>query len=187
MSELIKPKSVHLSKSEPERAYVSVRRVAYFAVLTAIAVILSIIESMLPLPAPAPGVKLGLANMVTLILLLDEPNPICAIGVTVLRCLLSSLLSGVFSTLLFSMAGGLISCILMWFLLHFNYTFSPIGISVAGAIAHNAVQLGIASLIARTPAVFGYLPILLISGIVAGVATGIITVRTRKIFTILNR
>ena len=149
--------------------------------LAAIAVVLSAAESAIPVPVPAPGIKLGLANAVTLFMLLNEGNPAYAAGVTLARCVLSALITANFSALLFSLSGGLVSCVLMWMLLQFNFSLSAYGVSVAGAISHNMAQLATASLIARDPAIMGYAPVLLIVGAVAGFAIGYLAIQIDRI------
>jgi heptaprenyl diphosphate synthase len=155
--------------------------------MAAVAVVLSAVETLIPIPAPAPGIKLGLANVVTLTLLIGERSPAYALAVTAVRCIILSLVAGALSTLLFSLAGGLASCLVMWFLLRLNFIFSTIGVSVAGALSHNVAQLAAAAAIAGDAAVFGYLPILLIAGVAAGCATGLITVRMGAIFKIMRK
>ena len=165
----------------------SVRRISYFAVLTAAAFVLSAAESMIPVPVPAPGFKLGLANTVTLIVLINEKNPLYALVITIIRCILTTIILGAFSSLLFSLAGGIFSCIVMWFLLRLHFIFSVIGASVGGAITHNMAQLSAAALIARDTAVYSYMPILLAAGMAAGFATGFIAVRINRIIKIPNK
>ena len=167
--------------SEPGSTRRTVRLVTYYALLTSVAFVLSAAESMIPIPAPAAGVKLGLANIVTLILLLDDRGLVSALAVTTIRCVLTAFAFGTLSTLIFSFTGGITSCITMWLLLHFNYTFSAMGASVAGALSHNLAQLAAASAIARDFAILGYLPILLAAGVAAGCATGYIALRVRNI------
>ena len=167
--------------NEPQTPRWKIRRIVYYALLTAVAIVLSAAESMLPIPAPAAGVKLGLANIVALVILLDDKNPAPALAVTAIRCALTAFVSGTLSSLIFSFAGGISSCMTMWLLLHFNYTFSTVGASVAGALSHNIAQLAAASAIAHNFAILGYLPILIISGIAAGCAIGFISLRVHKI------
>ena len=157
------------------------RKLILYSVFSAAAVALSAVESMIPVPVPVPGVRLGLANVVTLVILLNERTPVPAIAVTIVRCTLSALLLGAFSSLLFSLAGGVISCLIMWLLLHFNFTWSPVGISVFGALTHNVAQLATAALIARNTAVFSYLSPLLIAGAATGFATGFISLKLKRI------
>ena len=153
------------------------RRAAYFAVLTAAAAVLSAVESLVPVPVPAPGVKLGLANSVTLFVLYKEKKLPGALGVTAARCAIAALAAGSFSSLLFSLSGGLFSCVIMWLLLHYNFALSAVGVSAAGAVSHNAAQLAAASLFARDPAILSYAPVLTLFGTAAGCATGYIYTR----------
>ena len=162
------------------------RRIAFYALATAAACVLSGLESMIPLPTPAPGIKLGLANTVTLILLLGGRNPAYAAAVTAMRCILAALLFGALSSLVFSLAGGLASCLVMWALLRLGNAFSPIGASVAGALTHNMSQLAAASLIARDLAIFGYMPVLLAAGAAAGIATGYVALKANSIICLIN-
>ena len=162
------------------------RQIIYLALLTAVAVVLSAVESMIPVPAPAPGFKLGLANTVTLIILMERRSPICALVVTIARCTLAALLTGAVPSLLFSLAGGIFSCMVMWLLLHFNYHFSVIGASVAGALSHNLGQLAAASALARDSAVFSYAPALMVAGVAAGCATGYIALRINNVIKIIG-
>ncbi|MCL2058918.1 MAG: Gx transporter family protein [Oscillospiraceae bacterium] len=163
------------------------RRITYFALMTSVAFVLSAAESMIPVPVPAPGIKLGLANIVTLLLLLDSQYPYYALVVTFARCVLAAAALGAMSTLLFSLAGGIFSCIIMWLLLRFNSPFSATGVSVAGAVAHNLAQLTAASFVSRDAAVFNYLPILLITGVAAGCATGFIALKVRGILKFIHK
>ena len=167
--------------TDPAKTRRTAHRITYYAIMTSLVYVLSAAESLIPYPAPTPGIKLGLANIVTLILLLNNNNLLYIIIVILLRCVLAAFSFGAFSTLLFSLAGGIVSCMIMWFLLHFNCAFSTMGISVAGALAHNLAQLAAAALIARNPAIFAYMPALLIAGVAAGAATGFIAAKMHKI------
>ena len=165
----------------------TVKRITYYALLTSIAFVLSAAESMIPIPAPAAGVKLGLANIVTLILLLDERNPASALIITSIRCVLAAFALGTLSTLIFSFVGGITSCLTMWLLLNYNSHFSIIGTSIAGALSHNMAQLAAAAAIARDFAILAYLPILVVAGIAAGCATGFIALRVHNIFKSIRK
>lgn len=158
-----------------------VRRIAFCAAMSAAAVALSAAESLVPVPVPAPGVRLGLANVVTLILLAGDRNPAYALSVTVVRCFLAALMFGAFSSLIYSLAGGVVSCMIMWLLTRLDAAFSLVGTSVAGALAHNMTQLAAAAALAGDPAVFGYLPVLLIAGVLTGCATGFAAQRVMNI------
>ena len=149
----------------------STRRLTYLAVLTAVALTIFGIEAQLPPLAPIPGIKLGLANVVT-VYAVFALGPGQAGLVLLARILLGSLFAGGM-TLFYSLAGGL-CCYLVtlatWRLLGPRLVWAC---SMLGAMAHNVGQIAVAVAITRTPAVAAYLPILLVSGIVTGVFTGL--------------
>ncbi|HHW00011.1 MAG TPA: Gx transporter family protein [Clostridiaceae bacterium] len=136
------------------------------------ALVLSVVESWIPVPVPVPGVKLGLANIITMVIIAFMGTADTFILV-VLRCLLTSMFGGGISVFLFSIAGGLLSAVVM-LVLHkkFSRVFSVVGISIAGAISHNIGQIMVASVIMKEISVLGYLPVLLISGIITGCFVG---------------
>ncbi len=138
------------------------------ALLTAAALIISLLENFIPIPIP--GVKLGLANAVSLYLLLYF-RPREAFAVLVARLLLAALVSGNPSALLYSAAGGLLALGLSWLLKHCRH-FSPVGLSMAGAAAHHIGQIACAALITGSSAILAYLPILFLCSILTGAVTG---------------
>ena len=130
------------------------KELAVFGMLTALAIILSIVERMFPLDAiiPIPGVKLGLANVVTLFAL-TRLGLRDSLAVVVVRVTLASLLMGSVTAFLFSLFGGLLALFAMWALLHVEGKFcSLLGVSVAGAAAHNIGQIAAAVLWMKTTA-----------------------------------
>ena len=141
------------------------------SLLFALAMIFSFVESRLPTFIPIPGVKLGLCNIVVIftLLRLDIPS---AIGVSLLRVLLSSILFGNMAAFFYSLAGAVLSLSVM-IVLQQTKLFSPVGISVAGGVMHNAGQLLMAWIILGTAGVMYYLPILVIAGTVAGALIGL--------------
>lgn len=147
-------------------------KLAMTAILAALALIFSYVEAMIPSPVGIPGVKLGVANIVIL-LALYELDVKHALIINIIRILISGFLfSGVFG-ILYSMAGALLSILLMWLLKKTNL-FSIIGVSMAGGVAHNIGQILIASLIVSDIKMFLYLPILMFSGIISGILIGIL-------------
>lgn len=134
--------------------------------------VLSFLESLLPTFIPIPGVKLGLANVVTVFLLYSLGAPL-ALCVSVLRVLLSALLFGSVQTLAFSLSGALLSLLVM-VLARKLPPIGVIGVSVLGGIGHNAGQIVAAILIMGTEKIVYYFIPLVISGTVAGVAVGIL-------------
>ena len=150
------------------------KRIALCGLLTATALVLSLVEKMFPLQAvvPIPGVKLGLANVVTLFALHELGiRETAAIGFV--RVTLASVFMGSVTGFLFSLFGGMLALIVMRLLLPREGSwFSTPGISVAGAAAHNVGQIGAAILVLGTTDVIGYLPLLLLAAVPLGLATG---------------
>ena len=148
------------------------RKLTLMALLTAIALTVFVIENQIPAPVPVPGVKLGLANIVTLITmkLLGKRE---AGAVLLVRVLMGSMFAGSPSTLLFSAAGGALAYLVMC-LTAGAFADSQLWIiSALSGIAHNAGQLLACVLVVKTPGVFAYAPILAASGVVTGVFTGL--------------
>lgn len=146
--------------------------IAAAGVLTALALALSLAERMFPIGIliPVPGVKLGLANIVTLFALFYM-GPVPAFSILVLRCLLASVFSGI-SSLAFSLAGGILAFLAMFALkAGYGRWFSLFGVSMGGAVMHNIGQILIASAVLGNAVIFSYLPLLLITGLVTGFGT----------------
>jgi len=148
------------------------KKIATASLLVALAMICSYIEVLLPLPVPVPGIKLGLANAVILFALYRLNVPY-AVAISVLRILLVSLLFGNGFALLYSLSGGACSLLVM-VLLRRSDRFSPIGVSIAGGIAHNLGQTATAAVCLGTRAIWSYFPVLLLSGIVTGALIGLL-------------
>lgn len=148
------------------------KELALCAVLTAMALGLSYLERFIPLglAVPLPGIKLGLANVVTLFALCYL-GPGDAFAILIARCFLGSLFAGSLSGLLFSMTGGLLAMTVMAALRH-SRRLSVYGVSVCGAAAHNVGQICAAMLLMKTAAVISYLPVLLCTAVPAGLLTG---------------
>ena len=129
-------------------------------------------ESVLPPLAPIPGFKLGLSNIITIILLRRYSFRDTALVVTV-RILLSAMLFGQFLSLLYSLAGGAFSLLVMYLVsMLLQKKFSPLT-GAMGGLAHNTGQLLIAFFVTSTPGVLAYLPLLLPAGILTGLFTGL--------------
>ena len=148
------------------------RRVALYGMLTALAFILSYVESLVPVTLGIPGVKLGLANLVVVIALytLDLKG---AFVISAVRIVLSGLTFGGLFSMLYSLAGGLLSFAVMAILSR-KKVFGTVGVSVCGGVAHNIGQLLVAMAVLETESVWYYFPVLLISGSVAGVLIGLL-------------
>ena len=140
------------------------------ALFTAFALILSYLEAILPFPMPLPGMKLGLANLATLLLLYSLGVGYAA-SVALLRILLAGLLFGSPFTLLYSLAGGVLAFLGMLLALRLR---APIVVaSLAGALLHNVGQIAVACLVTSTPQLIAYLPFLLTAALVTGTLVGI--------------
>ena len=158
------------------------------SMLISLAVVLSYAERFIPLDIiiPLPGIKLGFANIVTMFALFFLGIP-SAVTVTVLRCVLASLLFGGMSSLLYSLSGAFLALAVMILLkLGYNRVFSLLGISMGGAAAHNTGQIIMASLMMKNTAIFSYLPFLLLAGLGTGLLTAIITVNLFRIIEKTN-
>lgn len=129
---------------------------------------------MIPVPFITPGAKLGLANLVIMIAVYTLGSYKEAFTVLFLRLLLSTMLGGSISTLMYSAAGGILSFIIIIIVKELGGKYvSIIGVSAAAAVFHNIGQLIVASLILKNIGVFLYLPILSIAGIGTGIFVGI--------------
>lgn len=150
---------------------VSARRVALTGLLAALALIFSYVEALVPFNAGVPGIKLGLANLVPLIILY-RMDARYAFTANLLRVFLAGLLfSGMFAAI-YSLAGSVTSFLVMY-LLKKTGLFSVIGVSTAGGVFHNIGQLCVAILAISGPQLLHYLPVLIISGMAAGIIVGI--------------
>jgi heptaprenyl diphosphate synthase len=159
----------------------STRKLTRLAMFISAALVLHVVEMMMPIPFPVPGIKLGLANIVTLTALMFFSFKDVFI-IVLLRCLLGSIFGGGVSSFLFSLSGGILSAIVMWIIYSkFSKYFSLIGVSTAGSVAHNIGQLFMAGLIIADPRIYVYLPLLMISSIVTGVFIGIVCNYARKL------
>ncbi len=150
----------------------NLRRISIISMLLAMAIVLNMIETLIPVFIP--GVKLGLANIIILIMLY-EFKPTEALVVNLLRILLVGLIRSTFlsPTFLMSLSGGVLSYCVM-FLFSRVKIFSPIGVSVLGAIGHTTGQILIAISLMDTTAVVYYLPFIALLSIFTGVLSGIL-------------
>ena len=146
------------------------KRLVLLAMLTAVAMILSYVESLLP-SVGIPGVKMGLANIAVIFALFRFGWKEAA-ALSLVRVMLVSLLFGSVGAMLYSLAGAVLSLAVMALLRRID-RFSTVGISVAGGVAHNAGQILMAMLILQTKQLLVYLPVLAVSGIAGGVLTGL--------------
>ena len=140
------------------------------ALLTAGAMILSYVESMIP-SIGIPGVKMGLAN-IAVIFALYRLGWREALGISLVRVFMVSMLFGSMSALLYSLAGAATSLVVMSVLKRLD-RFSETGVSVAGGVAHNAGQIVVAILLLGNVKLVYYYPILVLSGVAGGILTGL--------------
>ena len=162
------------------------RRIAFCAIFTALALALSIMENYFPigLLIPIPGIKLGLANIVTVFAIVML-SPWDTLLIILVRCLVMGLFTGPVS-LLFSLSGALLAFAVMKTLsLGLDRVFSIVGISMAGAVTHNIGQIIAAVFIMQdTGLIFSYLPLLMIVALFTGALTGIAAI---PVITIIRK
>jgi len=147
-------------------------RVAHFGVYTALALIFSYVETLIPINFGIPGVKLGLANLI-IVVALYKMNLKEAYMLSIVRVVLSGFIFGNLFSIIYSLAGGLLSLTVMAILKKLNQ-FSTIGISMAGGVFHNVGQLMMAIIVLESINIAYYFPVLLISGVFTGLLIGII-------------
>ncbi len=150
------------------------RQITRNGLLTAIALTIFMIEAQIPSVVPVPGVKLGLANIITVFVIFAY-TPKDALLILLVRVFLGSVFSGQISTILYSLAGGML-CFLAMLVMHRILSDRQIWVaSVIGAVFHNIGQIIVAILVTGTIGIIVYLPVLMVSGIIAGVFTGLCT------------
>lgn len=149
------------------------KKTAYMGIFLALALICSYIETLIPFHIGIPGVKLGLTNIVIVwaLYLLGTKE---ALAISVMRIVLSGMMFGNAFSIAYSLAGGLISFIVM-LLLKKTGKFKCVSVSIAGGIFHNIGQLLVAAAIVQNLSVFYYIPVLFISGTITGLVIGVIS------------
>ncbi len=146
-------------------------KVAYFGVFTSLALIFSYVETLIPVNFGIPGVKLGLANLI-IVTGLYKMRLSEVFLLSVVRVVLSGFIFGNYFSILYSLAGGILSLTVMA-LLKKAGGFSVIGISIAGGTFHNIGQLVVAMLVVETFSVIYYVPVLLLAGTLTGLVIGV--------------
>ena len=147
-------------------------KAAYFGVFTALALIFSYVETLIPFQFGIPGVKLGLANLI-IVIVLYKTDWKEALLLSVVRIVLAGFIFGSLFSILYSLAGGILSLAVMA-LLKKKDSFSVMGVSMAGGVTHNVGQLIVAMIVVETYQVGYYLPVLLIAGLITGAVIGIV-------------
>ena len=154
------------------------RKVAIFGVFTALALIFSYVELLIPINFGIPGAKLGLANLMT-VLVLYKMGIKEALALSVTRIILSGFMFGNLFGILYSLSGGLLSFLVM-VLLKKSDRFSVAGVSIGGGTAHNIGQLLVAMVVVQTYQEGYYLPVLLVAGEVTGLLIGLVAKEVLK-------
>ena len=160
------------------------KKIAYLSMFLALALVCSYVETLIPFPIGIPGVKLGLTNIIVILVLycIGEKE---AILISILRILLSGFMFGNAFAIIYSLAGGILSFILMM-LMKRTKKFSVITVSIAGGISHNIGQMLLASILIESYYIVSYLPVLLISGTITGFLIGVlgqeIIIRIKRFF-----
>ncbi|MDE7414821.1 MAG: Gx transporter family protein [Lachnospiraceae bacterium] len=155
------------------------KRVAYCAMLTALAMIFGYVEALIPFGFGIPGVKLGLPNIVIVLALYILPA-YQAFAIQLMRIVLVSFLFGNLSMMLYSFAGGMLSLLVM-FLLKKGNSFSITGVSIAGGVSHNMGQLVMAVMVVQNLKIAFYFPALMMAGLVTGCLIGILAYRIKPV------
>lgn len=150
----------------------STSKITFLGIMASIGIIIGYLESLIILPISVPGIKLGLSNIVT-VLVLYLYGPIEAAVVLLVRVLLSGLMFGSLSGIIYSISGAVFSFLAMR-LIYKSDKVSCIGVSALGGVIHNMAQLFIAALVLGSYYVFYYVPALMIAGVLAGVLVGLI-------------
>ena len=158
------------------------KKLANMAMLVALAMIFSYVESLIPINFGVPGMKLGVANLVTVtgLYFLEIPE---VLAVSVLRVLLTGFLFGNGMSIVYSLAGGILSFLVMALMKRLK-GFSVAGVSIAGGVSHNIGQIIVASVVVENLKLIYYLPALLIAGTVTGFVMGMIS---KKLLPIVKR
>ena len=154
------------------------KKIALYGLLVTLAFILSYIESLFPLTLSIPGIKMGLANLVVIVALY-KMGVKEAFSLSILRIILVGFTFGSPSTMMFSMAGGILSWLMM-VLFKKSKLFSMTGVSIIGGIAHNIGQIIVSIYVVDNIKIIYYLPFLLVSGVITGALIGILAAMIMK-------
>ena len=174
-------KSSKNKKTVKRKPMTPAQKVATTAIMVALAMIFSYVEALIPINFGIPGIKLGLANLVVVVSMYLLNVPLAAL-ISLVRILLSALLFGNLASLLYSLAGGFLSFVVMALLKKVK-GFSVIGVSIAGGICHNIGQILTAWFMLGSFKIVYYLPVLIIAGALTGLIIGILA---KKCLTLLH-
>ncbi len=165
---------------------ISSGKICFYGVLTAAAMLFGYIESLFPLDFIAPGIKLGLANLLPLYLILIGKKT-GALAVNIIRIFLTAIIFGSPFSLIYSLSAGIISPLVMILISRIKYA-GVIGISLMGSLAHNITQILVAMALIGKGVVF-YLPFLIIAGLITGSLIGLVAyllLKNKELNKILN-
>lgn len=146
---------------------------AFLGVFLGLALIFSYVESLIPFYFGVPGMKLGLTNVV-IVVLMYLVGPMDAIIISVLRVLLAGFMFGNAFSIVYSLAGAVLSFVVMFLMKHTG-KFKVISVSIAGGISHNLGQILVAMLVVENYNLILYFPLLLVAGVITGLLIGIIS------------
>lgn len=155
----------------PNKREQRVKKVANYGVLVTLALVASYVETLIPISLGVPGAKIGLANLITIValFLMGWKD---AFAISIIRIVLAGFLFGNLFAIFYSLAGALLSLLIMMLLKKLE--FGTVAVSCAGGVAHNIGQISFAVLLVENSRLFYYLPVLLIAGVLAGIVIGII-------------
>lgn len=153
-------------------------KIALVGIMTSLALILSFVETLIPLPIAIPGIKLGLANLVIVFEILNYELTIAA-TTSVLRVLLSGFLFGNMVSIAYSLAGAIISLAIMY-VCYRALKLHPITVSICGAVAHVVGQMTVASIMTSFAVIVYYAPPILLAALVTGCIIGVLVCETNK-------
>ena len=150
----------------------NVKNTAVFSLLLALAVLMGYLEMLIPFSFGIPGIKLGLANFI-IVIVLYLYSAKWAYALSILRVLIIGTLFSNYSMVLYSLC-GVCFCIPLMFFLKKSERFSVVGVSAGGGVMHNIGQFTAAYIVLPSPALFYYLPFLMIAGLAAGILIGLL-------------
>jgi heptaprenyl diphosphate synthase len=170
---------LNVDKFIRDKNYIEVKKSVAMALFIAMAICLSVIEAFIPINFVIPGVKLGLANII-LVILLYHYNFKQLLMFQFLRITITSFILGIFSVYLFAMTAGFFSLIVMFILVKiFKNKISIYIVSMCGAITHNVIQVMVAIVFMRTPELVYYIPYVIIFGVITGFINGYIITKLK--------
>lgn len=149
------------------------KKIPYLGLFLALAIVCSYVEALIPFSIGIPGVKLGLSNIVVVLLLycIGTKEALC---ISIFRIVLVGFMFGNAFSIIYSFAGGILSFCIMYLLIRFT-KLKCISVSVAGGIFHNIGQILIAAFVVNNTNIFWYLPMLIIAGVVTGFLIGVVS------------